>query len=377
MTAPPRREFVSDPELWFRQLWRFLIRLIILVFVSYFLWRVRSIVADVLISSILAFALVGPVDVLCRRRIPHLNARTQRLIATLFVFLAFGYAVYLSTSLMFSPFRTEAEKLTHNIPLYKQKAAVWISSAQDWYTTLPPYLKSFLQKQDSSNIGSLPTTWLRGVLEGTFAGIAKIVDIILIPVLAFYFVLDGRVLRNDFLALLPRNRFREALRLLRASSSIMRTYIMAQIWLCVIAGVVVYIGLSAIHMNYALILGLLAGVTRAIPIIGPVIAGIPIVLLAAVISPLLGIKVLIFFSALHLIESKLIMPKFIGHRMHLHAAVVIIVLLIGGEFFGLLGMFLAAPLSSIARVLISHYVIAPRRRAERAARMEPVLLVNA
>ena len=194
-------------------------------------------------------------------------------------------------------------------------------------------------------------------------------DLILIPVLAFYFVLDGRALRNEFLALVPHTRVRETLALLRESSGVMRSYVIAQVWLCVIAGAVVYAGLSLIHMPYALILGLLAGVTRAIPIIGPILGGIPIVLLAAVLPAshggglALALKVLIFFSLLHLFESKLLMPKFIGHRIHLHAAVVIIVLLIGAEFFGLLGMFLAAPVAAIGRILIAHYVLRPRRAA--------------
>ena len=228
-----------------------------------------------------------------------------------------------------------------------------------------------------------PTAWLRRVLDATLTGLAKIMDVILIPILAFYFVLDGHALRNEFLALLPRRRLREAFHLLRESSSIMQSYIIAQFWLCVIAGVVVYIGLSAIGMKYALILGLLAGFTRAIPIIGPVIGGIPIVLLALIVPGgglLLAVKILTFFSLLHLIESKLLMPKFIGHRIHLHAALVIIVLLIGGEFFGLLGMFLAAPLAAIGRVLIAHYVIRPRRLADRMRSQvssKPSLMIQA
>ena len=142
---------------------------------------------------------------------------------------------------------------------------------------------------------------------------------------------------------------------------------------------VVFVGLSLIHMNYALILGLLAGFTRAIPIIGPIIGGIPIILLAALTQgPVTALKVLAFFSLLHLVESKLLMPKFIGHRIHLHAAVVIIVLLIGAEFFGLLGMFLAAPLAAIGRILINYYVIRPRRQAaRRAAETSPPLIIRA
>jgi predicted PurR-regulated permease PerM len=72
--------------------------------------------------------------------------------------------------------------------------------------------------------------------------------------------------------------------------------------------------------------------------------------------------VLIFFTLLHLFESKVLMPKIIGYHMRLHPAIIMIVLLIGSEFFGLIGMFLAAPVATIVRVLIQYYVIRPQFR---------------
>jgi predicted PurR-regulated permease PerM len=381
--ATGRRDPGSRPEQWFGQFWKLLVRLALIVFIAYFLWRVRSILTDVLVSAILAFALVGPVNWLCRFRVKRLGLRTQRLLATLLVFIGFGFLLFQSASLMLSPFRTEAVSLKQNMPQYEVKIKALAASARTWYATLPPDLRTFLQKQDAGSVAPSPAAWLHRVLDVTVAGLAKIVDVILIPVLAFYFVLDGHALRNEFLALLPRRRLREAFHLLRESSSIMQSYIIAQFWLCLIAGVVVYAGLSAVGMKYALILGLLAGFTRAIPIIGPVIGGIPIVLLSLIVPGgglILAVKILIFFSLMHLVESKLLMPKFIGHRINLHAALVIIVLLIGGEFFGLLGMFLAAPLAAIGRVLIGHYVIRPRRLADRmhaSAASKPSLMIQA
>jgi predicted PurR-regulated permease PerM len=113
-------------------------------------------------------------------------------------------------------------------------------------------------------------------------------------------------------------------------------------------------------MPYVAVLSILSGVTRAVPIVGPIVAGIVIVLLATIQSPILGLYMLIFFAGLHFVESKFIMPKLIGHRMELHPALVIIVLLIGAEFFGLLGMFLAAPVAAIIRTLIRYYIIKPK-----------------
>lgn len=391
MITPPlraRRDGPGHAESWFGQFWKLLVRLALIVFVAYFLWRVRSILTDVLVAAVLAFALVGPVDWLCRFRVKRLGARAQRLLATLLVFLTLGFVVYQSVRVMLSPFQAEAQQLSQNWPVYQGRFTGMASSARTWYAKLPSDLRAFLQKQDTGSALPSPNAWLRSALEATVSGLAgiieKFVHLLLIPVLAFYFVLDGHALRNELLALLPRRRLRESFVLLRESSAIMRTYVIAQIWLCVIAGVVVYAGLSLIGMKYALILGLIAGVTRAIPIIGPVIGGIPIILLALITGgpggPLLAAKVLVFFSALHLIESKLIMPKFIGHRINLHAALVIIVLLIGAEFFGLLGMFLAAPLAGIVRVMLQYYVIRPRRLAAQRAALassQPSLIIKA
>jgi predicted PurR-regulated permease PerM len=383
---------MNAAEAWFGQFWKLLVRLAVIAGTLYFVWRIHTILTDIIVASILAFALVGPVNWLCRWRIPKVRPRTQRLGATLFVFLAFGYLVFAGTSLMVSPFADQLHGLAANLPLYQQKIARYAAVLQTQYDALPANVKAILHRPSGSGGGDgiSPLPWVQNALLATATGIARIVDFILIPVLAFYFVLDGHALRNEFLALVPRPRVRETLALLRDSSGIMRTYIIAQLWLCVIAGVVVYAGLSLIHMPYALILGLLAGVTRAIPIIGPILGGIPIVLLAAVLPAShgggieLAVKVLVFFSLLHLVESKLLMPKFIGHRIHLHAAVVIIVLLIGAEFFGLLGMFLAAPLAAIARILIAHYVLRPRRAArlqaqaaERQAAPAPPLVMKA
>jgi predicted PurR-regulated permease PerM len=382
MNVVPRREAAHTAEIWFGQFWKLLVRLALIAFTVYFVWRIHTILTDIIVASILAFALIGPVNWLCRRRIPKVYPRAQRLGATLFVFVALGYLVFAGASLMVSPFADQLHGLASNLPLYQQKIANYAAVLQTEYNSLPPSLQSLLHRPGGSGESFSPLPWLQNALLATATGLARIVDLILIPVLAFYFVLDGHALRNEFLALVPRPRVRETLMLLRESSGIMRTYIIAQLWLCVIAGVVVYAGLSLIHMPYALILGLLAGVTRAIPIIGPILGGIPIVLLAAVLPAShgggleLALKVLIFFSLLHLFESKLLMPKFIGHRIHLHAAVVIIVLLIGAEFFGLLGMFLAAPLAAIGRILIAHYVLRPRRIARAEAQAAPTLMMK-
>ena len=361
------------PQDWFRELGRFIIRTALWVLGIYVVWRVRGILADVVVASVIAVALVRIVDLVCRVRIKGLSYRTRRLIATLLVFVVFIFVIVEAVTLIIQPFEQSWQALRQALPQHEARVMHWIAAAKHWYEGLPQGMRDYLSRQGANgSSGSGAGEWAGKILGGAFAGISKIVDIVVLPVLAFYFVMDGHSLKNEFLALIPRPRRREAVMLMREASSIMHTFVVAQFWLCLIAGVVVYVGLKWIGLGqYAPVLGLLAGITRAIPIIGPVIGGIPIIGVALIVGGddgvLIAIKVLVFFSIMHLVESKLIMPKFIGHRIHLHAALVILVLLIGYEFFGLLGMFLAAPVAAFCRVLILHYVIAPRRRPKSAA----------
>jgi predicted PurR-regulated permease PerM len=149
--------------------------------------------------------------------------------------------------------------------------------------------------------------------------------------------------------------------LTREISGILQNYIIGQIILCVIAGVLTGIVLNFLNMPYTLVLAVFAGITRAIPIIGPIISGIPICIVGYQESPSLGVALLIFVIVMHFAESKFIMPILIGDRMKLHPAVVLAVLLIGAELFGVIGMFLAAPVTAIIRELVYFYIIRPQR----------------
>ncbi|MGO8670907.1 MAG: AI-2E family transporter [Capsulimonadaceae bacterium] len=382
MITHEQPESVDRPEQWMRQVGALLLRVALVVFAAYILWRIEGIITDVVVSAILAFALVGPVNRLCRRRVRGLPRHVHRLLVALLIFVGLAIIVGRTAVVLLAPFLDQVHSLKAFVTAHRAAFLAAAASAQTWYQSLSPGVRAFIAHQNPASLIPSPGEWLTQALAGTVKGLAKIIDLVIIPVLAFYFVVDGRSLRNDFLSLVPRRRRRESIALLREASLIMRSFVVAQIWLCIIAGVVVFGFMTALNMPSPLILGLLAGATRAIPIIGPVISGIPIVILAA-LQPggfILALKVLVLFSVMHLVESKLIMPMFIGHRIHLHAAVVIIVLLIGYEFFGLLGMFMAAPIAAFGRYLILYYVVNPRLRGQRLARntnRRPSLIIQA
>lgn len=341
-------------------IWRIGGRLVLLVGVGYFLFRSRSIIAAVILAAVISYAAIPLVEFLCSYRIRGVSGKFQRFLATLVVFITLISLTVVVVRAFFAPFTAELQGLAAKTDLYGEQLRDMAVTAQKWYVALPPDIQKLLQTQDFQSVGQALTRWSHTIVRTTFDVVAHLWEIILIPVLAFYFTLDTRMLKREFVGVMPKRRRREALAIIYEVNGIMRSYIIGQFILCVIAGVVVGAILHLLNMQYILFLSVFAGVTRAVPVIGPLVSGAVIVLLGLLEAPIIGIYLLVIFSFLQFAESKFIMPKLIGHRMQLHPAMVIIVLLIGAEFFGLLGMFMAAPVAAIMRVLVRYYLIGPK-----------------
>jgi len=350
-----------NPKLWveavFELIWRVATKILIWAGVAYVAFRIRTIIVAVLLAAVLTYAVLPIVDFLCSYRVRGMSRKFQRRLATLLVFVTLGTLVVVATHSFVTPLRTEFKALTDKAGDYVTE---WHKASQKWFGSLPPDVQGFLREQNFENVISRLQQWATKLVKATASFFSHVLDVILIPVLAFYFTLDSRILKREFVGLVPKRRAREVLAIIHEVNCIMRSYVIGQIILCVIAGVIVALMLKALSMPYVLILGVFSGLTRAIPVIGPIVSGLVIVLLGLAKAPVVGLYLLGFFAALHFVESKFIMPYLIGERMKLHPAVVIIVLLIGAEFFGIFGMFMAAPVAAILRVLIRHYLIKPK-----------------
>lgn len=403
-------ESESTPEAWVRAVTRMIGRIVliaaILVGTVYVLGRLKVVVISLFVAATFAYIMRPMAGWLMRQRwfvAPHealggwfaglsrfLHALTQgqpltppegrycltmhgrRIIATVYVLCFLFLAGWYAIKFTINPFVREVENVSQNWPLYKAQFDQYSQDARAWYEhRVPPEWRRRIEETLAEQVPDLQKQMAEWVGEGAkrLGEIAHyVVEIVLLPVLAFYFALDSKKLKHEFVGALPQRYRREVLRTIHEFNLIMYSFVVGQAILCAIAGVAVGLGLWALGVKYPLTLGLLAGFTRAIPIIGPILGGIPIVLLVLAtkgVSVALG--VLAFFTFLHFAESKFIMPILIGERMNLHPVVIIVVLLIGAEFGGLLGMFFAAPVAALLRVALRRYVLKTHRRPSMAA----------
>ncbi len=337
-----------------------ILRLLLAVVAVYVGWRLRYVLFMLLGAALLAYPVEWISRVLSRFRPRKIPTRWWRAAVTLLSFVGIGYGIYGAFTLLARPFAQEYQSFTDSWPVYREHLLTALERWQTWYTTLPGDLRQTIETSDMRAAMGAASRVMSGLLVGTWTTLTHIVEVIILPVVAFYFLTDGRSLRRDLVSLTPRRWWREVLWFLREAHLVFENYLVGQIILCLIAGVVVGVGLSLLGVRYAVILGVLAGITRAIPVIGPVIGAIPIVGLAALQFPdnlTVAVHVLVFFTVLHFAESKFILPLLLGERLKLHPVVVIIALLAGAQFGGLVGMFLAAPVAAMLRLLIRRYWI--------------------
>jgi predicted PurR-regulated permease PerM len=380
--GPTLQKPFYTPKDWMRAilwlLWRITLYSLIIVGSVYILGRVRTIIVYTIVAVILAYVMRPIAGWMARKGIlvsRSWSMHTRRTIATLWVLIFMCVGGYYSVRFMVSPFVAQVKDVSQNWETeYKPRFDKYSADLVAWYEKSVKKewrdkIRTSINKGSGNGDFEKNATAVVGDAAKQFGGLAhQIVEIVLLPVLAFYFALDSKHLKHEFVGSLPCRYRKETSRMIHEFNRIMHSFVIGQALLCALAGIVVGLGLWALGVPFALTLGVLAGFTRAIPIIGPIIGGIPIIGLVLVTKGLpVALMVLGFFTFLHFAESKFVMPMLIGERMKLHPVVIIMVLLIGQEFGGLLGMFFAAPLAAILRVMIRRYWIHSRLMRQKAA----------
>lgn len=224
--------------------------------------------------------------------------------------------------------------------------------------------------------GGMAKTVLGYLSRSGFALLGVVANVVLLPVLTFFFLRDWDVFVERVAALIPRDHEATVSRLALASSDMLGAFLRGQFLVMLILGVLYGLGLWAVGLDLGVLIGVLAGALTFVPYLGPatvvVFGGIASLVQYGDWPHLLG--VLAVFGVGQVIESYFLTPKLVGDRIGLHPVAVIFAVLAGGQLFGFLGMLLALPVAAVANVLL-HYAV-ERYRASRIYQGEqPVSVV--
>ena len=310
-------------------------------------------VDHMLISFVMAFVvnyLLAPiVDVLERRGVAR---QTAILIPFLTSGLLIAFGIYEILPLVTS----QASALESRLPNYQVDLMNLVANTETRF-------KGFFSLYDmnfSNTINTFiinKTAALSSALPSALS--SSLTVMLLTPIFAFFMLQDGRTISRKLLAMVPNSLFETALNLHHQLNDQMGGFIRARFLEAAIVGLVVWVGLQVSGFPYASLLGLFAGITNLIPYVGPVIGAIPAILIA-LISPdamvtasmtwNLVIVTSIFFFA-QLIDVVFIIPLVVAKIVNLHPVTVIIVIIIGSQIMGILGMVISIPVASACKLI--------------------------
>lgn len=312
-----------------------ILKVVLVLLVLGLLWYLRDVFA-ILLAAVLLAALIEPIaDWFHKHHIP-------RGIAVLFVYVILGLISTIVVVLMIPVVIAQFSAVIGNIAgIY---GAV-IESVGQLSALSAEYGLEENFRRTLEGLQNGVTDSIAGIFSTAVGFIGSLAALFIILVLAFYLIVEEDRARKYFKNLAPEEYQPFIAQMLHKIQKRIGAWMRGQLILGLIIGVITYIGLRIIGVEYALLLALIAGLLEIIPYFGPIVALIPAAIVGFSASPLQGFLILIFYILLQQLENTVLVPKIMQKVTGLNPIITIISLLIGLKLGGIVGAILAIPVA--------------------------------
>ena len=333
----------------------FFIAVTVTLLVLGFLYLARRVVTPFFIAFALAYLLDPLVDRMEEKKM-------SRTLSTLLLMLAFFLLAMGGTALLVPMFRLQAENLTQNVPDYILLVQEWLRPLLEKVAGLDQAKVQEILNEGFARFGELPLkilTFLTSLLWDSLSSLFNIImvaaNVVIIPVVMFYLLRDFDKINESLLNLVP-NRFRsQTLETIKQIDRVLASFVRGQLMVALLMAVLYCIGLFIVGTPLSLFIGLVAGFANLVPYLGLALGFVPALVLTYLQTnewlPLLGVAGV--FAVVQALEGMVITPRVVGENIGLHPVAVILAVLLGGEFFGLMGIILGVPAVAVLNVLFA------------------------
>lgn len=327
---------------------------LLIVGLGFLLWLLGPVLTPFVIAALLAYLGDPLVDRLERLRLSRTGA--VAIVFALMTLVLVGVVLLL-------------------VPMLERQISTFIDQFpryRDWFTSVAlPWLSERTGMDiEGFNLDSIYAViqqhWQQagGVAATLWGGLSKsgmliinwVVNLALIPVVAFYLLRDWDVMVEKIRLLLPRPIEPTVSRLARESDSVLGGFLRGQLSVMLALGTIYWIGLWMVGIDFALLIGMIAGLVSFIPYLGAIV-GVGIGLIAALVQ--YGdwthvLLVCLVFGVGQTLESILLTPFLVGDRIGMHPVAVIFAVMAGGQLFGFVGVLVALPVAAVSMVLLRY-----------------------
>jgi predicted PurR-regulated permease PerM len=287
---------------------------------------------------------------------PRLLPRTA---AIAVVYVAIFGSLSLGAWVLTPRLGAQMAEIAQQAPIYLTNAKARADRLNRIYEELniPPGVRKYANDAATGAINAVGLYVSGQAFENAFNLLGYLPYLVLIPILAFFFLKDADSFRRSALMMLPQGRIRwRGDELFQDINSTLAAYIRAQLISCLLIGSICTAAFAVLGVRYALVLGLIAGMLEFIPLLGPVVVAALAGTVAGFDSVTRAFAVLLFLGVLRIVQDYVLYPRIIGSGIHLHPLAVILAILAGHELAGVAGIFLAIPVIAVLTVTYRHWL---------------------
>jgi predicted PurR-regulated permease PerM len=242
-------------------------------------------------------------------------------------------------------------------PFIEQLAEMWyrtVAFIEDLVDRLRDvgWARDLMNSDNQEQVAGAAGTVAQHVANFTMMLVGAVASVFILVAIALFAAYDPEMYRRGLLRLFPRQYRARLDRTLSATAHALRWWFLGQLVSMLVLGVTVSLGLLVIGVELWLGLGVLTALLTFIPFIGPVIAGVPIVIVGFGSGPEVGMIVLVFYLVVQNLEGNFLVPIIQHRAVHLAPALLISVQILLSALFGVMGLILAAPLTVVGMVAV-------------------------
>lgn len=327
------------------------------------LWVLKGALTPLVVAWVIAYLLDPVIDRFEARGVP-------RGAAILLLLAVVGVALAAFALLVVPQMQRDIADLSKQLPGYLDRTLASVSPLLEEHLRIrvPDSVRGAIDAVRSGEL-PIPLDAARNLLQRLVAGVTgtvgALVSLVLIPVLAYYLLVEFDRIRLAALDLVPRAYQGRVARDAARVDRLVAGFIRGQLTVCLVLGVLYATGFALIGVDLALVIGIVSGFLAIIPYVG----GAAALLMASGMCVLeFGIDVHLllvvgWYALVQTLEGFVLTPHIVGGSLGMHPVTVILALLIGGDLLGFLGLMVAVPLAAVAQVFLHDAVAVYRGSA--------------
>ncbi len=274
----------------------------------------------------------------------------SRLASTLIIFGTTGLLLYVLLSFIIPKFVVQMDQLMNTLQSFSLHDQL-VQLEAELYRLFPFFTPGQLSKKIEEFISSQFINSFDTVSELLSGIVSVVLLIVIIPFITFFLVKDSRKIMKNILHIIPNNYFEMSYWILKKVSLQLGRFVRAWIFDATFVGTAMGVGLYIIGVNNALPLGVIAGLGHLVPYFGPVIGGVPAIIVALIqtgdlsMAPFIILLVVITYT----LDNGFVQPYVFAKSVDMHPIIIILLIIAGSQLFGILGMLLAVPTASVVK----------------------------